>query len=180
MTPHPVVAYGKVFDWQYTAPGALRIVLALAMLLITVVVAGRRIAWLVKLIRSGRPAKGRTDNIEERLRDQVEEVFGQRRLLRWSGPGLAHFFTFWGFVILGATIVEAMGALVISQDFAFPIFGHARWFGFLEDFFAVAVLLAIIWFAINRVRNAPERKARSSRFYGSHTGPAWAVLAMIA
>ena len=179
MSPHPV-AYGKVFDWEYTAPGALRIVLALAMLLITVAIAGRRIAWLVKLIRSGRPAKGRTDHIEERLRDQVEEVFGQRRLLRWTGPGIAHFFTFWGFVILGATIVEAMGALVISQDFAFPFFGHARWLGFLEDFFAVAVLLAIIWFAINRLRNAPDRKQRNSRFYGSHTGPAWAVLGMIA
>ena len=139
VSPHPV-AYGKVFDWVYTPPGALRITLALAMLVITVAVAGRRIAWLVKLIRSGRPAEGRTDMIEERVKGQVVEVFGQRRLLRWSGPGIAHFFTFWGFVILGATIVEAMGALVISQDFAFPIIGHARWLGFLEDFFAVAVL----------------------------------------
>ncbi len=179
VSPHPV-AYGKVFDWVYTAPGALRIVLAVVMLVITAAVAGRRIAWLVKLIRSGRPAEGRTDMIEERLKDQVVEVFGQRRLLRWSAPGIAHFFTFWGFVILGATIVEAMGALVISKDFAFPVIGHARWLGFLEDFFAVAVLAAIVWFAINRVRNAPDRKARSSRFYGSHTGPAWAVLAMIA
>ncbi len=179
VSPHPV-AYGKVFDWVYTPPGALRITLAIAMLVITIAVAGRRIAWLVKLIRSGRPAKGRTDMIEERVKGQVVEVFGQRRLLRWSGPGIAHFFTFWGFVILGATIVEAMGALVISKDFAFPIIGHARWLGFGEDFFAVAVLVAIVWFAINRLRNAPDREARSSRFYGSHTGPAWAVLAMIA
>ncbi len=179
VSPHPV-AYGKVFDWAYTPPGALRITLALAMLVITIAVAGRRIAWLVKLIRSGRPAEGRTDMIEERVKGQLVEVFGQRRLLRWSGPGIAHFFTFWGFVILGATIVEAMGALVISKDFAFPIIGHARWFGFGEDFFAVAVLVAIAWFAVNRVRNAPDREARSSRFYGSHTGPAWAVLAMIA
>ena len=34
---HPV-AYGKVFDWEYTAPGALRIVLAIAMLVITAAV----------------------------------------------------------------------------------------------------------------------------------------------
>ena len=178
VSPHPV-AYGKVFDWAYTPPGALRITLALAMLVITIAVAGRRIAWLVKLIRFGRPAEGRTDMIEERVKDQLVEVFGQRRLLRWSGPGIAHFFTFWGFVILGATIVEAMGALVISKDFAFPIIGHARWFGFGEDFFAVAVLVAIAWFAVNRVRNAPDRESRNSRFYGSHTGPAWLILAMI-
>jgi ferredoxin len=174
-----IVAYNRVFDWAYTGPGPLRITLALLMLVVTAAVAGHRIAWLVKLIRSGRPAKGRTDQIEERLRDQVEEVFGQRRLLRWTGPGIAHFFTFWGFVILGVTIVEAFGALVISQDFAFPFFGHAQWLGFLEDFFAVAVLLAIIWFAINRLRNGPDRKQRASRFYGSHNGPAWVILGMI-
>ncbi|MDQ6850110.1 MAG: (Fe-S)-binding protein [Actinomycetota bacterium] len=157
----------------------MRIVLALTMLLITAAVAGRRIAWLVKLIRSGRPARGRTDMIQRRVKVQVVEVLGQRKLLKWSAPGTAHFFTFWGFVILGVTIVEAFGALVISKDFALPIIGHARWLGFAEDFFAVAVLVAISWFAVNRVRNAPARKQRDSRFYGSHTGPAWMILAMI-
>src|SRR6266704_6510252 len=149
------------------------------MLVLTAAIAGRRIAWLVKLIRSGRQAPGRWDGIGERLRAQLVEVFGQRRLLRWSAPGLAHFFTFWGFVILFATIVEAYGALVISQDFAFPFFGHARWLGFLEDFFAVAVLLALAAFAIMRLRQAPARRQRASRFYGSHTRPAWVILGMI-
>jgi Fe-S oxidoreductase len=158
---------------------ALRLTLGLLMLVVTAAVAGRRIVWLTKLIRSGRPAPGRTDQIEERLKGQVVEVFGQKRLLKWGAPGIAHFFTFWGFVILGLTIIEAYGALVISKDFAIPFFGHARWLGFLEDFFAVAVLLAIIWFAVNRLRNAPERKQRASRFYGSHTGPAWVILGMI-
>ncbi len=158
---------------------ALRLTIALLMLVLTAVIAGRRIAWLVKLIRSGQQAPGRWDGIGERLRAQVVEVFGQRRLLRWSAPGLAHFFTFWGFVILFATIVEAYGALVISQDFAFPFFGHARWLGFLEDFFAVAVLLALAAFAIMRLRQAPARRQRASRFYGSHTRPAWVILGMI-
>ncbi|MCU1655751.1 MAG: protein of unknown function cysteine-rich region domain protein [Pseudonocardiales bacterium] len=158
---------------------ALRLTLALLMLVVTAAVAGRRIFWLTKLIRSGRPALGRTDQIEERLKGQVVEVFGQKKLLKWSAPGLAHFFTFWGFIILGLTIVEAYGALVISKDFAFPFFGHARWLGAAEDFFAVAVLLAIIFFAINRLVNAPDRAHRASRFYGSHTGPAWVILGMI-
>ncbi|MGI8761865.1 MAG: 4Fe-4S dicluster domain-containing protein [Jatrophihabitantaceae bacterium] len=157
----------------------MRLVLALAMLVVTVALAGRRIAWLSKLIRSGKPARGRTDQLPERLKAQLVEVFGQRRLLKWSAPGIAHFFTFWGFLVLGITIVEAYGALVLSRDFAFPLFGHGQWLGFLEDFFAVAVLLAIIWFAINRLRYAPERKQRASRFYGSHNGPAWVILGMI-
>ncbi|HZC71913.1 MAG TPA: (Fe-S)-binding protein [Jatrophihabitans sp.] len=174
------VAYGVVIDWNWTFPGALRLTLALAMLVVTVAIAGRRVAWLVKLVRSGKPAAGRTDRIEQRLRDEALEVLGQRRLLKWNGPGIAHFFTFWGFVVLGLTIVEAFGALVLSKDFAFPFFGHAQWLGFLEDFFAVAVLLAVVWFAVNRLLNGPDRKSRESRFYGSHTGPAWVILGMIA
>jgi Fe-S oxidoreductase len=174
------VAHGVIIDWEWTFPGVLRLTLALAMLVVTLAVAGRRILWLVKLIRSGKKEEGRTDGLQERVKDQVVEVFGQKKLLKWNAPGLAHFFTFWGFVILGLTIVEAMGALVLSKDFAFPIFGHARWLGFLEDFFAVAVLAGLTYFAINRVRNAPERKQRESRFYGSHTGPAWVILGMIA
>jgi Fe-S oxidoreductase len=158
---------------------ALRLTLALLMLAITVAVAGRRMMWLTRLIRSGRPAPGRTDHLGERIRAQLVEVFGQRRLLRWSVPGVAHFLTFWGFIVLGITIVEAYGALVISEDFAFPFFGHARWLGFLEDFFAVAVLLALATFAVLRLRHAPDREHRASRFYGSHTGPAWVILGMI-
>jgi ferredoxin len=180
MTAAHELAYGVVFDWSYTGPGPLRITLALAMLVVTLAVAGRRIAWLVKLIRSGRKDESRLDGIQERVKAQVVEVFGQRKLLKWSAPGTAHFFTFWGFVILGLTIVEAFGALVISQDFAFPVIGHWRVLGFAEDFFAVAVLLGIIWFAINRLRYAPERKQRASRFYGSHNGAAWVILGMIA
>jgi Fe-S oxidoreductase len=161
-------------------PVALRLTLALLMLAVTVVVAGRRVGWLTRLVRSGQPAPGRTDRMGERLRAQLVEVFGQRRLLRWSVPGIAHFFTFWGFLVLAITIVEAYGALVISEDFAFPFFGHARWLGFLEDFFAVAVLVALIIFATLRLVNAPDREHRASRFYGSHTGPAWVILGMIA
>ncbi len=41
------------------------------------------------------------------------------------------------------------------------------------------VLISIITFAIMRVRQDPERKERSSRFYGSHTSGAWIVLFLI-
>ncbi|WP_073389644.1 heterodisulfide reductase-related iron-sulfur binding cluster [Jatrophihabitans endophyticus] len=167
-------------DWEYHPVGWWRIGIAVAMLVVTVAIAGRRIAWLVRLIRSGKKDDSRLEGIEQRARDQVVEVFGQKKLLKWNVPGVAHFFTFWGFIVLGATIVEAYGALIVSRDFAFPIFGRARWFGFLEDFFGLAVLLGIVYFAINRLRNAPERKKRDSRFYGSHNGPAWMVLGFIA
>ena len=107
-------------------------------------------------------------------------MLGQRRLLKWSVPGLAHFFTFWGFVILNLTILEAFGALLINRDFHIPLVGTWQALGFIEDLFAVAVLLGLATFAVLRVRNAPARRQRDSRFYGSHSGPAWVILGMIA
>jgi Fe-S oxidoreductase len=148
------------------------------MTVVALAVAGRRVHYLYRLISSGQPAPGRLDGIGQRAKDQLLEVFGQRRLLKWSVPGLAHFFTFWAFIVLSATILEAYGAL-FDRDFAIPVIGRWALLGFLEDFFAVAVLVALAVFSVIRLRNAPARRERASRFYGSHTGAAWLVLFMI-
>ncbi|MEX5712895.1 (Fe-S)-binding protein [Parafrankia sp. FMc6] len=156
----------------------MRIAIGLAITLIALAVAGRRVFWLTRLIRSGQPAEGRLDDLPTRIWTEISEVGGQRKLLKWSVPGLAHAFTFWGFTILGLTIVEAYGAL-FDHDFHIPLFGHWAAIGFLEDFFAVAVLAGLITFTVIRLRNAPARLDRKSRFYGSHIGPAWVILGMI-
>jgi Fe-S oxidoreductase len=157
----------------------IRIVLGTLLTVVALAIAGRRVWWLVRLIRSGQPAGERLDDPKARAETGVVEVIGQQRLLKWSVPGLAHAFTFWGFLVLGLTIVEAWGALY-DEDFAIPIIGHWAFIGFIEDFFAVAVLCGIATFAVLRVRNAPARKQRNSRFYGSHTRPAEVILMMIA
>jgi Fe-S oxidoreductase len=156
----------------------VRLAIGLLLTVAALAVAGRRVHYLYRLVTSGQPAPGRLDGIGQRAKDQLVEVFGQRKLLQWSVPGLAHFFTFWAFVVLAATILEAYGAL-FDRDFAIPIIGHWPLLGFLEDFFAVAVLLAIVAFSTIRIREAPARRQRKSRFYGSHTGAAWLVLLMI-
>jgi Fe-S oxidoreductase len=157
---------------------ALRLVIGLGVTAIAFAVAGRRGWWLYRLISSGQPAPGRIQGTGERLRAELAEVLGQRRLLRWSVPGLAHALTFWGFIILGLTIIEAYGAL-FDQDFKVPLIGDWLVVGFLEDLFAVAVLAGLATFTVLRIRQAPERLNRASRFYGSHTGPAWRILGMI-
>ena len=156
----------------------MRLAIGLVMTVLALAIAGRRVFWLYRLMKSGQPAPGRLDGIGQRAKDQLLEVFGQRKLLKWSVPGAAHFFMFWGFVILAATLVEAFGAL-FDRDFAIPLIGHWPVLGFLEDFFAVAVLASLVVFSVIRLRNAPERRQRASRFYGSHTGAAWLVLFMI-
>lgn len=138
----------------------------------------RRVWWLYKLVMSGQPASGRTDNLGTRIWTQISEVLGQRRLLKWSIPGLAHFFTMWGFFILLTVYIEAYG-LLFEERFHIPAIGRWDALGFLQDFFATAVFLGITTFAIIRILRNPREIGRSSRFYGSHNGGAWLVLLMI-
>ena len=158
---------------------ALRIIIGLALTVIAFAAAGRRLWWLGRLARTGQPAPERIQALREHpgrgAATQVTEVFGQRKLLKWSVPGTAHFLVFWGFVILILTIIEAYGDL-FSKTFAIPGIGHWAAIGFLEDLFAVAVLVGIVTFAVIRLRRDPKREGRKSRFAGSHTGAAWLVL----
>ncbi len=161
---------------------ALRIVLGLLLTVAAAAIAGRRLWYLGRLGLAGQPAPERIEAVRSHVGRDVEvqatEVFGQRKLLKWSVPGLAHFFTFWGFIILFFTIIEAYGDL-FSRTFAIPGIGHSFALGFVEDLFAVLVLAGLITFAVIRLRNDPKREGRASRFAGSHTGAAWLVLGLI-
>jgi len=154
----------------------------LALTAIAFAVAGRRLWWLKRLAFSGQPAPERVAAVREHPgRDagvQATEVIGQRKLLKWSVPGAAHAATFWGFIVLLLTIVEAYGSL-FSRTFAIPGIGHWAFIGFIEDLFAVGVLAGIITFTVIRLRNNPQKEGRKSRFFGSHTRAAWVVLGMI-
>jgi Fe-S oxidoreductase len=159
-----------------------RIVIGLVLTVAAFAVAGRRLWWLKRLALSGQPAPERVEYAKEHvavdLRTQLSEVFGQRKLLRWSVPGAAHALTFWGFIVLLLTIIEAYGDL-FSRTFAIPGIGRWAAIGFLEDLFSVAVLVGIVTFAIIRLGNDPRKKGRGSRFDGSHLSAAWLVLGMI-
>jgi Fe-S oxidoreductase len=157
---------------------ALRLIIGLVLTVAALAIAGRRAFFLFRMIRTGTPAPGRLDGIGRRAVTQVSEVFGQRKLLKWNVPGIAHFFTFWGFLILTFTVIEAWGAL-FNRDFFIPWIGKMTWLGFLEDLFGTLVILSLAYFAFNRAEVSPARLERKSRFYGSHTGPAWGVLGMI-
>jgi Fe-S oxidoreductase len=156
----------------------IRLVVGLSMTAIIALFALRRVLWLVKLMLTGQPVSGRTDEIGTRVWTQIAEVFGQRRLLKWSIPGVAHFLTMWGFIILLTVYIEAYG-LLFQPNFHIPIIGRWDALGFLQDFIALGVLVGISTFAIIRLRSEPKDYGRSSRFYGSHTGGAWLILFMI-
>jgi Fe-S oxidoreductase len=159
----------------------IRLVVGLLMTAVVLAFAAKRVLWLTNLIRSGQKTSdehARKDHLGTRITTQIKEVFGQTRLLKWSIPGIAHFFTMWGFFILASVYLEAYG-LLFNPHFHIPFIGRWDALGFLQDFFAVAVLLSIVTFAIIRLRTEPKDHGRESRFYGSHTGGAWLILFMI-
>ena len=160
----------------------LRMTVGLVVTVVAFAIAGRRLWWLARLAFSGQPAPERVEAVRSHPgRDaavEATEVIGQRKLLKWTVPGVAHALTFWGFTVLLLTIIESYGDL-FSRTFAIPWIGHWAFIGFVEDLFAVAVLAGLITFAVIRLRSDPHREGRGSRFFGSHTGAAWLVLGLI-
>ncbi|WP_425586095.1 (Fe-S)-binding protein, partial [Thermocatellispora tengchongensis] len=163
-------------------------IIGLVMTVAAVAVAARRVVWLYKLATVGQPAPERVEyakaNVGAEIKAQLVEVFGQRKLLKWTPSGTAHFFVMWAFFILLTVYIEAYGVLIQggitgTPDFHIPLIGTWPVLGFLQDFIAVAALLGLIAFAVIRVRNSPKKLGRSSRFSGSHLGGAWLVLFMI-
>jgi Fe-S oxidoreductase len=147
-------------------------------------IAGRRVVFLYRLVASGKPApdriKGVTGKLGAALTRQVVEVFGQKKLLKWSIPGAAHFFVFWAFVILGTVYLEAYVVLLTRDpEWSWFVFGNWSVLGFVQDFIAVMALAGIIVFWAIRLRNQPRQLGRKSRFFGSHLGPAYFTLFMI-
>ncbi|MBO4269733.1 (Fe-S)-binding protein [Microbispora triticiradicis] len=153
-----------------------------------VALAGRRVLFLYRLATSGQPAPERIEYARRHagaeVRAQLVEVFGQRKLLKWTPSGTAHFFVMWAFFILASVYLEAYGALVQGAvtgrpDFHIPLIGTWPVLGFLQDFIAVAALIGLIAFAVIRVKDSPKKLGRGSRFSGSHLGGAWLILFMI-
>ena len=162
----------------------MRWVLILGLLInaIALPLAAKRALWLYRLISGGQPAPGRMENVTQRtgtaIKNQLVEVLGQQKLLKWTVPGAAHFFVFWAFVILASVYLEAYGSL-FKDGFHIPIIGTWPILGFAQDFIAVMAFVSLCVFAWIRLKNSPERLGRKSRFEGSHLGGAWLVLLMI-
>jgi Fe-S oxidoreductase len=131
-----------------------------------------RVRFLVDLLRAGAPAT-RTGDRSRRAEHEATIVLGQRKLLQRLGPGLIHAFIFWGFLVLGPTIVIAMIG-VVSKHATFPWLGDQGWYAFLVDLFAVLVLIGVVCALYIR------KVLRPRRFAGSHLGEADVILALIA
>src|SRR3989442_1102487 len=105
---------------------------------------GMRAGLLVTLLAKARP-EDRTDHIEDRIGEFFQVVLGQSGVLRDPIPGIAHFFTFWGFIIVQFGFLNL---LLGSVNGSLPLLGGNPIFAIVLDAFVVFVLFALIVFTV--------------------------------
>ncbi len=142
-------------------PGTTLFVL---LLLAALLLFGFRAGELVTLLRRARP-ENRTDHIGMRVGEFFKVVLGQSGVLRDPVPGIAHFFTFWGFIIIQFGLLNLMlGAF----NGSLPFIGRSHVFATVMDIFVLLVLVALVVFAIRRGIVRP--KQLSSFLHGPWDG----------
>jgi Fe-S oxidoreductase len=142
-----------------------------AIVLVTAwVIFGLRIRTLVGLMRSGRP-ENRFDRIGDRIKYFMLMVLGQRGVLRDPLPGLAHFFTFWGFIVIQ---LDALNLWAMGLGFKLPILSSPI-FAWILDFFIVAAFISLVFFTFRRTVLRP--KALRSQNHGM--ADAFVILGLI-
>ncbi len=111
-----------------------------------------RIRQLLRLMRLGRP-ENRFDHVGERIKYFVLMVLGQRGVLRDPLPGIAHFFTFWGFIIIQ---LDALNLWAQGFNFTIPVIS-SRPFAVILDVFVIFAFLAMIEFTFRRAVLRPRQ-----------------------
>jgi Fe-S oxidoreductase len=122
--------------------------------------AGELITLLIKARR-----EDRTDHIEDRIGQFLLVVLGQSGVLRDPIPGIAHFFTFWGFIIISLGLLNLM---LQGFGLTLPILGDSHAFATLVDLFIIFVAIALCVFAFRRGVIRP--KQLSSFLHGPWDG----------
>jgi Fe-S oxidoreductase len=121
--------------------------------LAALVLFGVRTGRLITLLVKARP-EDRTDHIEDRIGEFFKVVLGQSGVLRDPLPGIAHFFTFWGFIIIQFGLLNLMlGAF----NGSLPLIGESRVFATLLDVLVILVLFALLFFAYRRAVIHPRQ-----------------------
>ncbi len=161
----------------------ITLVIGLAGTAVALALAARRVLFLYTIAKSGQPDPERTLQLKREPQKAVEgqavEVLGQRKLLKWTVAGAAHFAVMWAFFLLATVYLEAAVQLLFGLEAHIP--GLQTWgpIGFVQDTIALACLAGLIVFTVIRVKNSPKRLGRKSRFKGSHLSGAWITLFMI-
>jgi ferredoxin len=154
------------------------IIVSLALTIVALGLLARAVARLVDVLRLGRPASDRTSEGGVRTAAVIKETLGHTRMLKWSAPGVAHWFVFVGFFVLFATLVEAYGEL-FDENFHVPLLGRYAAYGVLIEVITALTLIGILALIAIRLSERPSRLGLRSRFTGSNERHAYFVETVI-
>ena len=133
---------------------------------------------MYRRIKAGQPDPTRSNEKGKRLALMTKEVLGHTKMLNFTGSGIAHWFVMIGFVALFGTLVTAYGQ-VLDPAFLLPVIG--KWDPYVYFVLAIAWLTGVSIVALIGIRQVTRfvRKGRTSRFFGSYSGRAYFVEAVI-
>ena len=126
---------------------------------VAVILFWRRARWHLAVLRAGRPLD-RSDRVGSRIAALGVFVIGQRRLLQDLGPGLAHAFVFWGFIVLLATTGNYITNGLVEAILGWPL-GRFLWsvVTFFANVFVGLVLASVAYYVVRRIIVRPARLA---------------------
>jgi Fe-S oxidoreductase len=154
----------------------IKSIVVLLALLVAIGVFGWRVYSLLWVnLRRGQPS-GPFKDWGERIKGLIVYVGAQLRLFRFLVPGTAHFFIFWGFLILSLTILQAIieGLVAFTNPhYLLPLIGRFGPLALLQDILAVLVIVAVSYGLYLRTVVDPER------YKGSHKSQGVLVLGFI-
>ena len=154
----------------------LKSILVLIALLVGIGIFGLRVYRLLwNNLQRGQPS-GPFKQWGERIKGLFVYVGTQWRLFRILIPGTAHFFIFWGFLILSLTILQAIieGLMsFVNPHFILPFVGSFGPLALLQDMFALFVTAAVLYDLYLRLLVNPKR------YKGSHKSQGVIVLMFI-
>jgi Fe-S oxidoreductase len=123
---------------------------------------GYRFLILYKLMKAHQGHSARLNELGARAWTALENVLGQRAVLKKPGAGVMHATIFWGFLIITVGTLEQFASTLYAPA-SFEFIGEVpyRALVFMQDLFTVGVLTAVGFAAYRRYIVRPEGLGKS-------------------
>ncbi|MEM3086663.1 MAG: heterodisulfide reductase-related iron-sulfur binding cluster [Halobacteria archaeon] len=95
--------------------------------------------------------------LTERVKSLLVYGIAQRRMFRESYGGILHAFIFFGFLVLGVTVVEFVGEGLMGPGWKLPVVGHNRYLFLFVDLFVAFVFIGCVMAAARRLIVRPAK-----------------------
>jgi Fe-S oxidoreductase len=123
---------------------------------------GYRFSILFKLMKAHQGRGPKVGDIPGRIVTALVNVLGQAAVLKKKSAGIMHATIFWGFLVITVgTLEQFAGTLYEGANFEF--IGQSAYSAlvFMQDFFTLAVLLAVLYACYRRFVVRPEGLGKS-------------------